>query len=110
IGEVHLVSRKFARAPWRFLRLFVRLRRERYDLAIDGGMSSFSGALYGWLSGATWRIGAQGRNDRFLNIRLKLPPAPNVYQASHDVAHALGVDAHPMPNYVVTAAEDFAAR
>lgn len=104
--RVHVLSRNHVRMPWRFVALFASLRRRKFDVAIDGGMSSFSGALYGWLAGAAWRVGAAGRNDGFLNVRLSLSASSSVYDASREVARALevpGVEA--WPSYRVSANE-----
>jgi hypothetical protein len=61
------MSRGFVLRPWRFVALFLELRRRRYDLAIEGAMGSFSGGLYVWLSGARHRLGVPRRNERFLD-------------------------------------------
>lgn len=109
-GQVYRISRSFAFAPWRFVALFRELRRQGYDVAIDGGMTSFSGAFYAWLSGARHRIGGEGRSAAWLTTRLVLPPSDNVYAATGAVAAALGVPQASRPCYRVTAAEATAAR
>jgi heptosyltransferase-3 len=109
IDRVHCVSRMFIVAPWRFVALFVRLRKERYDVAVDGGMGSFSGALYAFLSGARERVGFGGRGDRFLTARLHLERLTNAYEEAPAFARALGVTCPTRPLYQVTPAEDAAA-
>ena len=64
IDRVHTVSRGCLVRPWRFVALFRELRRRRYDVAVDGGMSSFSGGLYAYLTGAPHRIGHRGAADK----------------------------------------------
>ena len=108
-GPVYRISRSFARAPWRFVALFRELRRQRYDVAIDGGMTSFSGAFFAWLSGARHRLGGEGRSAAWLTTRLVLRPTENVYAATGAVADALGVPQESRPLYRVTAEETAAA-
>jgi heptosyltransferase-3 len=105
LQHVHCVSRRFIRAPWRIARLLRHVRRQRYDVAVDGGMTSFSGSLYAWLSGARWRVGGQGRNDRLLNVRLALPPSTSVYEAAQEFARALDVCAVAWPRICITNSE-----
>jgi heptosyltransferase-3 len=109
IAHVYQVSRQFIVAPWRFVALFLRLRREHFDLAIDGGMGSYSGALYGFLSGARQRLGFAGRGDRFLTVRLPRPSLKSAYEAAAAFARALGVTCPTQAIYSVSAAEDAAA-
>lgn len=110
IGRVHALSRSHIFAPWRFLRLFRRIRQERYDAAIDGGMTSFSGALYCWLSGAGCRIGGRGPYDFLLTSPLALGPAASVYAAPVEVGRALGVEVpDAWPRYCVQPEEQVRA-
>jgi len=106
---IHQLSRRDLRRPWRLLGLIRRLRRRRYEVAIDGGLTSFSGALYGFLGGARWRIGGRGRNDRFLNVRLALPKCETLYDEPATVARALGVAVAGWPACRVAADEAAAA-
>jgi heptosyltransferase-3 len=110
LDERLVVSRGFVLRPWRFLALFLRLRRRGYDVAVEGAMGSFSGGLYVYLSGARFRVGVAGRSDRFLNVRL--PPAPVTHAYDGPVAFAarLGVACARQPVYVVTEDEAAAAR
>ena len=105
IGRVHVISRGFVRAPWKFVALFRRLRRTGYDLAVDGGMGSFSGALYAWLSGARESLGREGSADRFLSVRLRFGPLANSYETAPAVARALGVTCDAWPVYRVSEIE-----
>lgn len=91
-GRVFLVSRRHAWKPWQFLGLFRELRRQRYDVAIDGGLSSFSGALYAWLAGARVRVGAAGKADQLLTVRLPRIEAANLYDVQPALARQLGVE------------------
>jgi len=55
------VDRRMLMAPWSLLRLVRDLRRQRYDLALDGGRgSSFLGAFLVGVSGSARRVAAAG--------------------------------------------------
>ncbi len=109
LEQIHRVSRSDTRKPWRLVALLLRIRSQSYEVAIDGGMTSFSGALYAALSGARWRIGAEGSHARLLNVRLSLPRAASIYQESEHIASALGLTMRPRPDYRVAPAEAAAA-
>jgi len=109
IDERYVMSRGFVLRPWRFVALFLRLRRRAYDVAVEGAMGSFSGGLYTYLSGARYRIGVPRRNERFLNVRLPPTPIAHTYDGSVAFARHLGVTCADRPVYVVTAAEARAA-
>lgn len=105
LSTVHSVSSRFIVRPWRFVALFWRLRRLRYDVAVETG-SSFSGGLYTFLSGARYRIGATGKGDHFFNLRLPHHVFPeHIYDRPVAFARLLGADCPDHPIYVVTAAE-----
>ena len=110
IAGRHVMSRGFVLRPWSFVALFVRLRRRSFDVAVDAAMGSFSGGLYSFLSGARYRIGIEGRGDRFLNVRLPRPSAMRVYDGPVEFARLLGVACVGRPIYVVQAAEKRAAQ
>src|SRR6185369_11401170 len=92
LDSVHSVSRQHVVRPWRFAALFARLRRERYDLAVEGGLGSFSGGLYAYLTGARDRLGCAGKADRFLTVRLPPISPPHVYDGAVELARHLGVE------------------
>jgi heptosyltransferase-3 len=101
IDRVYTVSRLQLLAPWRFVALFARLRRERYDVAIEGGFGSFSGGLYAYLTGARHRVGCAGKADRFLTVRLAELPWGHAYDAAVHMARELGVACSDRPVYRV---------
>lgn len=109
VDTVFPISRRFILRPWRFITLFVRLRRTHYDVAIDGGMNSFSGGLYTYLTGAHYRIGCGGKADRFLNVRLPQVRAAHAYDSVPAFARLLGVSCPGHPVYEVGAEEQAAA-
>lgn len=101
VDRLHLVSRRFIARPWQFVALFARLRRVRYDVAVEAGMGSFSGGLYTYLTGARYRVGCGGRADRFLNVRLPKVHAAHVYDSPLVFARLLGVSCPDHPVYIV---------
>jgi heptosyltransferase-3 len=111
IDRVYCISRRFLLAPWGFVALFLRLRREHYDVAVDGGIGSYSGALYALFSGARQRIGYDGRGSRFLTVCLGPPPRiANAYETAGELARALGVTCQTRPTYHVRPEEDATAK
>jgi len=103
IDRVHTVSRGCLVRPWRFVALFRELRRRRYDVAVDGGMSSFSGGLYAYLTGAPHRIGHRGAADPFLTVRLPVPArSGHVCDRFAAFARQLGEPSAERPLYVVS--------
>jgi len=109
VDTVHRVSRRFITRPWRFVALFASLRRMHYDVAVEGGMGSFSGALYTYLTGAHYRIGCGGKADRFLNVRLPEVHTSHAYDTPLAFAGLLGVSCPDHPVYAVSAEERTAA-
>jgi heptosyltransferase-3 len=106
IDAIHCVSRFHVLFPWRFVALFRRLRRSRFDVAIAASTGSFSGGFYTFLSGARYRIGSAGRADRFLNVRLSRPRVAHAYDSAPAFARSLGVSCPDRPVYRVSPAED----
>jgi len=109
VDTVHLVSRRFVIQPWRFVALFTRLRRLHYDVAVEAGMGSFSGALYTYLTGARYRVGCGGKTDRFLNVRLPEVRVAHPYEKRVAFARLLGVSCPDHPVYEISPAERSAA-
>ncbi len=109
VDETHVMSRGFVLRPWRFVALFARLRRRRYDVALECALGSFSGGLYTYLSGARFRIGVAGAGDRFLNVRLEPAPVTHAYDGPVELARRLGVGCRNRPVYVVHEGERAAA-
>lgn len=109
VDAVHTVSRRHILEPWGFVALFWRLRRARFDVAVEAAAGSFSGSLYTFLTGARYRVGCVGRGERFINVRLPRLQVAHAYDSAPAFARALGVDCRDRPLYRVAAAEDAAA-
>lgn len=64
-------------APWSLVQLVRRLRRQRYDLALDGGRgSSFLGAFLVGVSGSRQRVAAAGsRYEALFDVHVRIDPA-----------------------------------
>jgi heptosyltransferase-3 len=105
IDGVHAMSRLFVLRPWRFVSLFVRLRRARFDLALEAGLGSFSGGMYCFLSGARHRAGCEGSGARFLNVRFPAPSLAHAYDGAPALARCLGATCVDRPVYRVSDAE-----
>lgn len=110
IDRVHAISRYFLMRPWRFVALFVRLRRSRYDLVLEGGMGSLSGAIYGWLAGGRHRAGTDGRGRRLLDVRFPEPHVSHVYDWAPEIARHLGASCDARPLFIVLPRDDAEAR
>ncbi len=109
LDAVYTVSRRQIVRPWNFVALFARLRRQHYDVAVDGGMGSFSGGLYTYLTGARHRIGCAGAAERFFDVRVPRPKAPHAYDMPVLFAQSLGAGCPDRPVYAVAAEEHAAA-
>ena len=82
------IDRRMLMAPWSLLSLVRHLRRQRYDLAIDGGRgSSFLGAFLVGVSGSRRRVAAaDSRYDALFDVHVRLDP-----ESDHKVDLLLGV-------------------
>jgi heptosyltransferase-3 len=109
VQNVYNVSRRFILQPWRFVALFARLRRIHYDVAVEGGIGSFSGTLYTYFTGARYRIGCGANGERFLNVRLPVLAGMHPYERRVAFARLLGASCPGRPVYEVGAAERSAA-
>jgi heptosyltransferase-3 len=106
------LTRRFPQACWHYLSLVRRLRRRRYDLAVDLSCShSALGSFIVGLSGARWRAGLKEKSDRWLNVRVPRPRSRNKYLALPEILSVLGVPAErAFPRLTVPAAERVDAR
>ena len=111
IDHIHAMSRGYVTRPWAFAQLFLSLRRQHFDLALEAGLGSFSGGLYSYLSGARIRAGFAGAGEAFLNLHLPRPPRGHAYDEAADLGRALGLEVDRRPHYRVgdSAREEVAA-
>lgn len=110
LRRVITVSRSVAWNPVALLSLVRRLRRARYDLAVEGGRGSFSGVLLTCLAGARYRLGRSRWAGNLLNVRVDHDRATHTYDNAAALARALGVRSNGKPLYRVGAGERAEAR
>ena len=107
ISRYYGITRRFPQVCWHYLSLVRRLRRRRYDLAVDLSCShSALGSFIVGLSGARWRAGLEKKSDRWLNVRLPRPKSRNKYRAPPELLIKLDVPAEgAVPCLHLSAAE-----
>jgi heptosyltransferase-3 len=102
------VDRRMLMAPWSLVRLVRRLRRQHYDLALDGGRgSSFLGAFLVGVSGSRQRVAAAGsRYEAMFDVLVHIDPASkHKVDLLLAVLEALGIET-PMRSLSVTLTPD----
>lgn len=112
VRSVHVLPRRVARRPARFLAEFSRLRQIRYDLVIDTSRSSESDRLILLWANGRYKIGfAQKYGAHALSSRIDVPN--NITHVGQLpvflLRRAIAVDAsalsYPIPNVQLSAAE-----
>lgn len=92
IDRYYEIHRSFPKVCWSYLALLGHLRRNRYDLAVDvSGSSAALGSFIVGFSGARFRVGIEGKWDRWFNIRVARPAAVNKYAALSELVASLGL-------------------
>ncbi|MGH7874692.1 MAG: glycosyltransferase family 9 protein [Candidatus Binatia bacterium] len=93
INHYYEIHRNFPKVCWSYLALLNRLRRTKYDLALDAsGSSAALGSFIVGFSGARFRVGVRGRWDRWFNVRVARPLSINKYANLPDLITSLGID------------------
>jgi heptosyltransferase-3 len=105
VVRTFLMSRSFILRPWAFLGMFLRLRKMKYDLAIDPSFGSFSAVLYMWLSGARCRMGGGRWAAGLCNIAVNKKEGGHAYDGVVFLARAMEVPVRDHPYYPITPAE-----
>jgi heptosyltransferase-3 len=92
IDHHYQITRRFPNASWAYLFLVNRLRRTRYDLAVElsGGSSSMGSFIVGF-SGARFRVGSQGKRDSWFNVRIAKTTEKNKYRTLPALTTAMGL-------------------
>lgn len=111
IAHYYEIHRTFPKVCWSYLVLLWRLRRAKYDLALDvSGSSAAMGAFIVGFSGARLRAGMRGKWDRWFNIRLTRSSTLNKYSNLPEMVSAMGLRSRPtVPRIVLSSAEIAAA-
>jgi heptosyltransferase-3 len=107
IDHHYRITRRFPNASWAYLFLVNRLRRIRYDLAVElsGGASSMGSFIVGF-SGARFRVGSQGKRDSWFNVRIPKTMEKNKYRTLPAFTTAMGlIPAQVRRTIILTEAE-----
>lgn len=104
LSNYHALSRGMLVRPWRLLTLVSRLRRRRYDLAIQVGEGSLTGWAFTRLCRAHRTLGQRGRLEASYDWVGQTSPRHAHEQAS-TLAGDLGLPCPSRPWLVVTMAE-----
>ena len=108
IDRHYPIYRTVQKACWAYVLLLIRIRSMSYDLAIDVSCSkSALGAFIVGFSGARFRIGLRGRQDRWFNVRLSKPAEKNKYRNLPTFVRAMGLEAQELcPSLILSADEE----
>ena len=80
IDHHYEAARSFPKVCWSYLALLKRIRKAKYDLAVDvSGSSAALGSFIVGFSAARFRVGLKGQWDRWFNIRLVRSSPLNKY-------------------------------
>jgi lipopolysaccharide heptosyltransferase III len=106
IAHYYEIHRTFPKACWSYFALLRRLRRAKYDLAVDvSGSSAAMGSFIVGFSGARLRAGVRGKWDRWYNIRIARASL-NKYRNLPELISAMGLASRPvLPKIVLSDAE-----
>jgi heptosyltransferase III len=101
------ITRRFPGSSWIYPMLMKQLRATHYDLAVDLSCSqSAMGSFIVGFSKARFRVGLQGKWDRWLNVRIPRPREKNKYETLPLFLKALGLDPDVIgPSLVLSSAE-----
>ncbi|RAR63416.1 heptosyltransferase-3 [Onishia taeanensis] len=96
VDHCHTMTRRAILRPWLLVTLLARLRRERYDLAVQLVPGSLTGAICTRLIGAQTTMGRAKPEQRWFDIEVE-GATPHAYDAPRPFAHALGVACRNRP-------------
>jgi heptosyltransferase-3 len=92
IDHHYQITRRFPGASWTYVNVMRKIRAVRYDLAIElSGSQSAMGAWIVGLSGSRYRVGVQGKRDRWFDVKLPKPGTRNKYESSAALASFMGL-------------------
>jgi len=103
------IDRRMLMAPWSLLSLVRHLRRQHYDLALDGGRgSSFLGAFLVGVSGSRRRVApAESRYDALFDVHVpRDPESDHKVDLLLAVLAGLGIETHERTPSVTLTAEE----
>lgn len=109
IDHYYEIYRSFPKVCWSYLVILKRLRRAKYDLALDvSGSSAALGSFIVGFSGARLRAGLRGKWDRWFNIRLPRPSLPNKYVNLPELIGSMGLESRSIFPKVALSREEIA--
>jgi heptosyltransferase-3 len=112
IDHHYEAARSFPKVCWSYLALLKRIRKAKYDLAVDvSGSSAALGSFIVGFSAARFRVGLKGQWDRWFNIRLVRPALLNKYAVLPELVCSMGLESAPVyPTLILPAWEIARAR
>jgi ADP-heptose:LPS heptosyltransferase len=107
IDHHYEAARSFPKVCWSYLALLKRIRKAKYDLAVDvSGSSSALGSFIVGFSAARFRVGLKGPWDRWFNIRLVRPSSLNKYAVLPELVRSMGLESPPVyPTLILSSGE-----
>lgn len=107
VDKLYQVARRFPESAWAYPALLRKLRREKYDLAVEVSCSqSALGAFVVGLSGARVKVGREGKWDFWYDVKISKPAERNKYQILPAFVAAMGLETEEaLPKVVLSAAE-----
>ena len=107
IDHHYEAARSFPKVCWSYLALLKRIRKTKYDLAVDvSGSSAALGSFIVGFSAARFRVGLKGQWDRWFNIRLVRPSSLNKYAVLPELVRSMGLQSPPVyPTLILSSGE-----
>src|SRR5258705_6037181 len=109
IDHHYEAARTFPKVCWSYFALLKRIRKTKYDLAVDvSGSSAALGSFIVGFSAARFRVGLKRQWDRWFNIRLVRPSSLNQYSALPELVRSMGLESPPVYPTLILSAEAIA--
>lgn len=110
VDHHYQVCRGFPESSWGYPALLARLRREKYDLAVDVSCSqSALGAFIVGLSGSRLKVGKEGKWDFWYDVRISKPAECNKYRILPAFVAAMGLETTEVYPQVILSSAEIAA-
>jgi heptosyltransferase-3 len=111
LTHCHVLSRDMLARPWKLLALWRKLRKRRYDLAIQVADTSLTGWLCLKAAGARRTLGANARlAGRYDAVYLLPLGQTHAYDMAATIAHSLGLDCESRPWMMISKPEQAQAQ
>jgi len=108
LARYHALSRSMLVRPWKLAQFLVRLRRRKYDLAVQVGDNSLTSWLLMQFCGARQRLGQRGRLEASYDWVSDVSPS-HVYELTSSLAASLGLACSSRPWLMISEQERRAA-